>query len=132
MQKIFVNSDSTQLVAFVAKVVIGLKISQVASLISFSSNPKALIFIFFGSFGNLFALANNVRWYSSVQKHRSEKQSIRANSWFIVIVEISMATAVLVRFAFIPVFRAQRSHGTKTAQKNLIFTDVHYRKGNGF
>ena len=131
MLQLFVTSDTAQIVSFVAKIVVGLTIPQIASLISFMSTPKALIFFFFGDFGNLFALANDIRWYPSVRKHRQRKHEVRFISVATVLLAIVFCSAVLVTDLLLFQLSARKDgYQLKKTQTNLTFTDSYYPIGN--
>ena len=130
MQKFFVTSDTAQIVSFGAKIVVGLTIPQIASLISFVSTPKALIFFFFGDFGNLFALANDIRWYPSVRRQRKRKNSIHSVSIIMVVLAIMCCSAVLVTDLLLFQLPTRKNdYQLKQTKTNFSFSDSEYQLG---
>lgn len=131
MQQFFVTADAAQFVSFAAKVVVGFTVPRTASLLSFFSTPKALIFYFFGDFGNLFALATDSRWWPSVRKHRTPRKSVEFGSWTTVLMALLVASAVLITDLLL--FQlAPRKDGYrfKLTNQNFTFTDAKYHLGS--
>lgn len=131
MKHLFVSADSAQFVSFAAKVVVGCLVPQMSSLFSFFSTPKALILYFFGNFGNLLALSNDMRWWPSVRQHRTRKSTITLQTWLTVCLALSIAAAILVTDLLL--FQlADRKEGYRfrPTSTNFTFDDVYYRLGS--
>lgn len=125
MQQFFVSADTAQFVSFAAKLVVGFTIPRIASLLTLISTPKALVFFFYGNFGNLAALVTDLRWFKPARNSRSKGKTIYFSTWFTIVIAIITASAVLVTDLLL--FQlADRKDGYKfKEQKNVHwnFTD---------
>lgn len=124
---IFVSADNAQIVAFVAKIVVGLTVPRVSAVVSYFSAPKALIFYFFGDFSNVFALANDMRWFPSVRKTRTRPANIHAGTLITVVLACCMAAAVLVTdLLLFQLSERQEGFVFKPTDTPLVFHDLDY------
>lgn len=130
MKQYFVTADTAQLVSFGAKIVVGLTVSKTASLISYFSTPKALIFLFFGAFDNLFALATDPRCYPSVRSHRTSDMSVKFGTWITIITAFLVASAVLVTDLLLFQLAAKEtSYEFKLSKNQFLVADDKSRVG---
>lgn len=132
MQQYFVSANTAQIASFAAKVVVGLTVPQLASLISFFSTPKALVFFFFGDFESISSLLFDIRWLPSVRKYRSKDKHITSGTWITVFLALAFAAAVLVTDLLLFQLAARKDGYTfKHTTTELNFTDSTVQLGEG-
>lgn len=133
MQQYFVSANTAQIASFAAKIVVGLTVPQLASLISFFSTPKALIFFFFGDFESISSLVFDIRWFPFVRKYRSKDKHLTLGTWATVLLALTFASAVLVTDLLLFQLAARKDGYTfKHTTTKLNFSDANVQLGRGF
>lgn len=130
MPQYFVTATTAQIVSFGAKIIVGFTATRTACLLSSFSTPKALLFLFFGEFNNLFALMNDWRWYPSVRKHRSYYKSVELGSWMTIFMAFLLASSVLITDLLLFQLTARKNtYQFKPTTQNFTFPVKSYKLG---
>lgn len=126
MYQYFVDPYNAQIVTFVAKACVLTALGEIASLISYASTPKALIFSFFSSFENIFAFALDKRLRPGVYKHRARStRTVSLKSWLTVSIAVICCTAALLSDLLLFQFVASRQQfRVKITRKEFTFHDT--------
>lgn len=100
MARIFVSTDTAQIVSFVAKISTGLIIPKLATLFSIYSTSTALILSYFGRFTNIFSVAQDVRWRPSIRsshaRAKSQHERIKGSTWLLFVIAIILASIAVI------------------------------------
>lgn len=125
MYQFFVNPYNAQIVSFVAKACVLTALSEMATLISYASTPKAFIFSYFTSFENMFTLLMDRRWRPSVRQHCTRRKAIKSGTWITIIVAGLFCTVALLSDLLLFQFTARREqYRIKLTRHNFDFEDT--------